>query len=495
MADTATPFITSGADLVAMAPPDLFSDISDDSGASSDAGVDTAAADDTAIDTGGDAAIETETIEAPGSLESEDDADATGDDTGDQTELAAAAAPAKEATPGEELPEGVVRGKDGKGKPGLFVQEERWKSIYPNHQLVQQVSELMGEPATAESIGLRQEAFVAQERLYNDLTSGDPAAQGAVLDFFLDEMARSREEGEIGTDAAVTFATSVYQKLRDKAPDAYANLRLAGARDLLQEMFELAGQTQDESLGLSAQHVARALAGIGKDVSDLAQIRTITGRMQIPFLSKAEIASLGRGENQTSRLLAEVQNLRTQLDGRQVNSQAAQFDEWKQGMTKSVDTAVLDDAVKPALASVADAWKAFPDDFQRLVVDPLHREVAKSLKGNPALQETIRRLDQQARRAVSRQKRDEIGQQIKQTYTNRAKFAADAAKADVLKFAAKWLKEQSDTTHARRQGAQTRTATTGTASAVQRPILPSNLPKMGDTYDPRVAMEQMLAVL
>lgn len=491
MADTATPaFVSSGADLVNMAPADLFSDVSDSGDTGTDAAIETAA-DDTSIDTGADAPVETETIDAPGSLE---DADATtGDDTGDETQLTAA--PKTSATPAEELPEGVIRGKDNNGKPGLFVQEDRWKSIYPNHQLVQQVSELMGEPATADSIGLRQEAYVAQERLYNDLTSGDPAAQGAVLDFFLDEMARSREQGEIGADASIPFAESVYAKLRDKAPDGYAQLRLTAARDLLQEMFELAGQTQDESLGLSAQHVARALAGIGKDVSDLAQIRSITGRMQIPFLSKAEIAGLGRGESQNSRLLAENQNLRTQLQGRQTNTQAAQFDEWATGTTQSVNKAILDDAVTPALASVADAWKLFPDDYQRLIVDPLHRDVAKNLKGNQALQETIRRLDQQARRAVSKQKRDEIGQQIKQAYTHRAKFAADAAKKPILEFAAKWLKEQADRNHTRRQGAQTRTATTGTASPVQRNVLPADMPKMNGTYDPAIAMKQMLAVV
>lgn len=67
----------------------------------------------------------------------------------------------------EELPEGVTRGKNSNGKPELLVEDSRWKNIYNNHQMVQQVSEILEEPATVGSLELRNDAYMTQERLFN----------------------------------------------------------------------------------------------------------------------------------------------------------------------------------------------------------------------------------------------------------------------------------------------------------------------------------------
>jgi hypothetical protein len=481
--------VNSGSDLASMAPADLFT---------SDAG-----------DTGAAEGAAEETFETPASIEDAEtgdegaaDADegATGD-TEDTTATTDAAEqktePDKQAATDEELPEGVVRGKDRNGKAGLFVEDTRWKNIYGNHQLVQRASEMLGEPATAEALQLRQDAYMAQERLFNDLTSGDPAAQGAVLEYFLDEMTRAREQGEVGVDPSVPLAQTFYSTLRDKSPDAYASLRLSAARDLVGEMFREASASGDLSLTLSVQHLVRVLAGVGKDVTDVAQVRAAAERMGLPFYTKSEVEGLARGGNDpVARLQAENARLQSLVSGKTGNDQAAQFDSWFTGTSQSVKTAVLDDAVKPALAGIEKQWKEFPNDYQDLVVDRLHRKVSETIRSDAGFNQRIKLLTDQAQRAASAQRRSEIGQTIKQAYVNRAKLAVDAVKKPILEFAANRLKERADQTHARRQNAQNRTTPAGSTGTVPRSLTPDNLIQMKDgVFDPAIAVKQAAQLL
>lgn len=487
MADDA--IVNSGADLASMAPADLFADTGGDA-----AVADTAAA-------GADAgAPQEETFETPETFEgdqpeTEEPEPETEEEEPETEEQPGETKPGQQQPQTEELPEGVVRGKDRNGKPGLFVEDNRWKNIYGNHQLVQQVSEVLGEPATLEALQLRNDAYIAQERLFTDLTSGDPQAQGAVVDYFLDEMQRARQEGEVGVDPAVPMAETFYTKLREKSPDAYATLRLNAARDLVEEMFHEASASGDESLWLSAQHFARAIAGVRKDVADIAQVRAITQRMGIPFYAKAEMQGLARGTDPVARLQAENARLNSLVNGKSTNDQAAQFDSWFQTTSNSVRSSILDDAVKPALATVEPAWKQFPNDYQDLVVDRLHRRVTETLRNDAGFNQRIKMLSDQARRATSAQRRDEIGQAIKQAYVNRAKLAVDAVKKPILEFAANRLKERADQTHARRNGAQNRTTPKGASGTVPRSLTPNGLIQMGDKFDPDVAVKQARALL
>lgn len=484
----ATPVISSGADLAAMASPDLFSGIEDIPVPNPEGeALEASPVEDSS---------EIDTLEAPAPVEDTPEPGIDDEPLDEPTENPEQPEPpAVPDKPEEELPEGVKKGKDRNGKQGYFLEENRYQTFHNNHKLVQQASEMLGEPATAEALQIRNEAYLAQERLYSDLTSGDPKAQGAVLNYFMNEMARSREAGEIGSDAAVPLAQSFYAAIREKSPEGYAQLRMDAARDLIAETFQEAAAKGDESLWLSAQHMSRMLANVGKDVMDPAQIRAIADRMKIPFYTKAEMAGLSRGADPTVALRAENERLKAQVEGRTTTNQAAQFDQWNSDTSEIVKTALLDEAVKPALASVEAGWKKFPDDYNRLVVDPLNREVAKVIRADAGFKEKIDRLQAQAQRATSAQRRDEIRQQIKTSYVNRAKLAADAVKKPILEFAANRLKEQADQKHARRQGAQDRTAPRGQGSAVPRSILPGNIPKMGDTYDPKVALQQMAAVI
>ena len=68
---------------------------------------------------------------------------------------------------------------------------------------------------------------------------------------------------------------------------------------------------------------------------------------------------------------------------------------------------------------------------------------------------------------------------------------ADTKKGEILKFAANWLRDQAQTTHARRQAAQSRTAPGSTASAPPRSLLPADMPDFKDgIFDVDTAVRQ-----
>ena len=156
----------------------------------------------------------------------------------------------------------------------------------------------------------------------------------------------------------------------------------------------------------------------------------------------------------------------------------------------------LDDAVKPALASVADGWKDFPDDYNRLVVDPLNREITRIVRADQVLDQQVRDLNARARRATSEQVRQQIGGQIKQLIVNRARIAADKVKAPILKFAAERLTGMSQQIHARKATAQTRTAPQGQATPVRQSALPpTTVSFKNGVYDSATAYKQAMALI
>ena len=470
--------VESGADLISDTPSDVF----DSAGA------------DPVLDTPSDAPAEVETIETPAGLEG-DEAPPEETPTEEEPQQTEAEPEAKKkAAQTEELPEGVVAGKDRNGKPGLFVEDARWKTIYGNHQLVQKVSELLGEPATPEALQLRHEAYMAQERMFGDLNSGDQAQQSNVVNYVLEEMNRARQDGEVGVNPAVPFAEAVYDGLRRKSEDGYATLRMHAARDLVEEMFNEAASNGYEDLTFAAQHFAKTLAKVPPEVKDLNLVRKACQRFGIPFYAKGELspeqANNGR-HTDFETLRNENERLNSIVNGNPQASQAAQFDTWFQATAQTVKGAILDEAIKPALVSVADAWKKYPNDYQDLVVDRLHRKVTETIRADAGFTDGIKLLNDQARRAVSAQRRTELAQAIQQRYVNRAKLAVDAVKKPILEFAANRLKEQADQLHARRTAAQNHTTPKGSAGQVPRSLMPKGLPEMRDgIYDPAVAMEQ-----
>lgn len=472
-------FVSSGADLVSMAPADLFADVTSsalpDSTGDADLG-------DTAFSDDGDA----EAIPDMPESEEGSEPDVADDEGGDPEPPVVAAAAQK-----GDLPEGVSKGKDRNGKQGLFVTPERWDRIYPDHQLVQQVSEIIGEPASVEQLKLGHDAYILQENLYTALTSANPESQAAVLNDFYNEMAREVSEGGVASDPAVPFAESFYSTTKERSPAAFAALRMSAARDFVGEIFREAAESGDTALFQSGQHIARMLAGMGKDVTDPAKVRSVADRMKIPFYTHAEMGGLKQGTDPMAQLRAENQRLQEQISGRTTNTQAAQFGEWSNRTNSAIASSVLADAVTPALATVAESWKNSPADYQRLVIGPLHSEVDAALKTDPVLAQKISILKTQASRAASAQKRDEIGQQIVQAYVNRAKQIADVKRKPILEFAATWKADRSSQTHKRLSAAQNQSAPKGAAGAVPRSILGSaDTVVKGGSFDAKSAAQE-----
>lgn len=472
--------VESGADLMATVPSDFFNDVS------------TPAAE-TPVDASADLPGEIDTFEPPADLEDapEDVADESLEDGSAEEPVAAVADKTK---PGEELPEGVTKGKDRNGKEGLFLTQPRYETFHGAHKTLQQVSEILGEPATLPALQLREQAFQAQEMLFNDINSGDPASQSKVINYFLDQMQQAKESGEIGVDATVPFAQTVYASLKEKSPDGYANIRLMAARDLMSEMFESASKSGDPDLFTSVQHLVRALTGAPKG-TDSTGVRAIAERMGVPFYSKAEMANLARGADPVQTLRQENESLKNQLHGRQSTNQAAQLAEWKQQTNTAIEQGIDSEAVQPALASVADAWKRFPAEYKTHVVDALHSKVDAIVRADPVLKNRITALQSRASKATSAQVRQDLAIQIRMAYVNRAKLATEASLRPVLDSANRILTGLSNSAHERRQSAQGRTAPTrGAQGSVNRSLRPDSNSMPGGTFDPSLAVKQAAAL-
>lgn len=466
------------ASMLASVPADFFS----------------AAADMPVPDSGGDigtddAPIEPDTAPEPEAIDSTPVAEPEG-------VVEPEAVPETPATPEDSLEDGIVKSRDGKK---FELTAGRYETVYGHHKMVQQATEAIGEPLTLDGITHRHEALLAQERLYSHLTSGDPAQQAPLVKFFVNEMKSAHDSGETGIDPTVPFAETVYTTLRDEAPAAYDALRLRGAKDLLTEMFDMA--TRDGDMGLlgASQRFAAKLAGVGPKPADMStadyveMVREATAQHEIPWRTPQD-AKPQAGEDPLAAVRRENAELKARLDGRQTTTAAEQYGTWDKGVVKATNDAVVKEAVEPSLSSVADSWKDFPEDYKRLVVDPLNGEINKAVRADGNLQNQVSDLRDRARRATSESIRQQIGDQIRNLYVNRAKLAAEAARSPILKFAAETLKGRSVQTNARRTAAQTRSAPNGTTTPVRQSVMPEVSFKNG-VYDSGTAMKQMLALM
>jgi hypothetical protein len=297
----------------------------------------------------------------------------------------------------------------------------------------------------------------------------------------------------------VPMAQTFYSTLREKSPDGYASLRFTAARDLLTEMFTEAAERGDENLRLSAQHFARVLAGVDGNVTDARQVAQIARSRGVPFYTKDEMPALkqrGGAADPVEALRQENARLRAERDGTSTTNAAAQRQQWIQETDRSVAEAIQNDAVKPALAAVEKEWSKFPQQFQRLVADPLHRQVVDVIKQDKAFEGKIRLLKEQALRATSAQKRTEFGQAVRNAYLNRARLAVDAVKGTIYREAAEFFQERVNQRRERREAAQTRTAPSGTNGTVPRTVLPKDLVDFKDgVFDSDTAVRQARQLL
>lgn len=375
----------------------------------------------------------------------------------DATETEVEAQPEATDQP-EEFPEGVRKGKDRNGKDGMWLTPPRYEQFHGAHKTLRELEGIAGEPITPKVFDVYSRAFIGQERLYSDLLSGDPSAQGAVLQHFIQEGARAREAGEIGADPIVPLAKTFYSSVQNGHPEAYAALRMQAATDLLAELYEEAGQAKNLDLWNGAGHMAKALG--------------------LPYRKSAEFETFAaHATDPVTALQKRNQELQAKLNGRSTNDQAAQFDTWKADQTQKVSSSILNEAVLPALSETQKAWEKLPggkEAFQDLIVNRLHSKVREVLNGDKRFGERITLLTKNARMATSAQARAAIGEQIKQTYINRANLAVSAHEAEIKKFANLAFKEQNDKLHQRRATAAQRVAPGGGGPAVKKSLAPAS---------------------
>lgn len=494
MATEAMPLVSSGADLLNMAPQDAFSSETPISeGADSGEAVETAPDAGDVVDTAEEPAPEPEAEPADEQTEQTEETPEP-ESQDDQQEQQ------QEAAETEELPEGVRRGQDRTGKKGLFVTPERWKTIYDGgYKPFQALQELAGEPLTPEVFEYYQRALMGQERLFGDLLSGQsgvrtdangnelPTGQAAVIKNFFDERDRAVNEGEIAGNPMVPFTQQFYKTLQARDPQAYAALRADAAKDLIEELYGQSATDQNRNLYLALGHVADALSGIGLKYKPEAEMQSF-------------FANRGQQNDPLAKANQRIQELQAQLNGNAAKGQTAQFDSWQTSVDSGLNSAMLEDAVKPAVAHLANqgVWAKNPEAFNDLVVKRLHDRVDEIVRGDKPFHDRVQLLMTQAKRAVSAQKRQQIGQEIRQLFVNRAALAAQNNYQPIANDAARLFTEKNKQAHARAQAGQTQRNPRSQGATVQRSLVPNNkVPSAqpGSRFDPEQAARDLQALL
>lgn len=402
----------------------------------------------------------------------------------------------------EDIPEGVVKGKNRKGEEGYFATPERWEKIYGAYKATQEVSNLLGEPLTAAAVKGKIEAADSWDYLIGDLASGDKTAQGNTVDYLMQRMSQAHKNGETAVDPSVSFVDTLYSKLATAGTNspAYRTMRLRNTQDLVGELFEAAAAAKDDSLAAGIQHVVRHLAGIGPTETNPAIVKAAAERMGLPFRLLDELPTLARGNTPEAQLRAEIVSLRNQINGKGSAPAAVEtYSQWDGATRQSVDKTVLDSVILPALTAQKAAWSKLPDgdkQFELRILKPLQDELKGVLDKDTNYQNRLTSLKDQAKRAASVDVRKRIAQDIATLTSNRAKLSIEDLKVPHVKFAAELVKQQSDSTHQRRSGAQQRTVPRGASAPVNRGLVPAaDVVYPNGMFDPATAMADAQARL
>lgn len=383
------------------------------------------------------------------------------------------------AKPAEELPEGVKRGKDRNGKEGLWLTPNRYDEFHGAHRVMRDYANVIGEAVTPEALNDRQQAFMGQQRLYANMTSADPKLQADVINHFFNELRAAQQSGLVGSNPAVPFTQEFYRQVKSD-PDAYASLRMEAANDLLKEMKDVAGETQNVNLWRSGGWIAKQL---GLEWSPEVEMQNFVSRKSDPL------------HHANSR----IKELETQLSGRQAADSTAQYESWKASIAQTNAQAIKEEALIPSIPEDhRTSWAKFPAQFQNLVIAPLNKQVREVIAKDAGFQERLTLLGKQAERSASAQVRADIAAQIQRLYVNRARIAADALRGPLLKEAGALLAQQSQATHQRRQAAQDQHSPQGSRAAVPRSLVPNsvvNSNRVGTTFNANDAVRDMVRLI
>lgn len=357
----------------------------------------------------------------------------------------------------EDLPEGVTKGLRTNGKEAYFLDPPRWEKFHGAWKTLRESSELVGQPLTPEVVGGLHQAYLNQERLFGNLNSADPTKQADVLNFILDEGLRAQRDGEVGSDPIIPLTTTFYETVQAKHPDAYAQLRLRAAKDLVQEMYGEAQRTKSRDLYFSAGHFAKTLGLPYKEGKEM------TAWMNAP-----------KSSTEQQVLMDRVRTLESQIQSQHVQSAEAQFSQWHSGTRDATTQAVYSQAVLPSVleASKMGIWKDDPKAFQDQVVVPLNKAVHSAISADARFGKLVDILAGNAKTATSEQRRAELRAEISQMYVNRASLAAEALAPGILREAATRMTSSSAASHARRQAGIQKAPQGGVP--VKRSLVPQN---------------------
>jgi hypothetical protein len=345
--------------------------------------------------------------------------------------------------------------------------------VYKDHkaavELRQKAVEIFGEDVTPEALEVRQKALMGQERLYADLLSGDPQTQANVVRHFLQEAKTALENGEIGADPMLGFTDAMLDTLAREHPDADARVLRQSTRRVFDDVYERAAELADGRTVEELQAAAKAGdSGAQRALNLLYSVQHLDREIFKQFKKAGEIKA------RTSDPLAiereRLQARQAELDRREA---AAATERWRAAvadMNAKIGSAVSAE-VETALAEAKAQYAKFPSIYEDSV-KTLTGAVNESIRNNTALKGRVELLKQQARQAVSPERRLELAEQIAKLYGNYARQVAAIRKTAVLTERVKALKAQSDATHQRREAAAQHRAPGGGGAPVKRSIAP-----------------------
>ena len=462
--------MTTGSELAATVDSSDLTATAPDTG-----GMDATAPDlDTSSTGASDSEIDPELLadapDVPG-LEDEDVQDALAD------EPAAEEAKPDPAQP-DDLPEGVEQKITREGKKKFYLPEQVFTDFRSAADLRGKLAEIIGEDVTPEAVQDRQNALLAQERLYGDLLSGDPVAQGNVVAYFMDQAREALATGKVASDPMLSLADSFLDAFQKGHPDADARVLTRSARRVFDDIYSMAADMAD---GRSVEELQQAATAGDKSAKEalnlLYSVQHLDRKVFKNFRKAEEIKP--RTSDPLAEERARIQSERAELDKRQTAAASERWTQWQGNTRASVRTAV-DSTIDTALADVKGQYAKFPNVLKQ-VTEGLKAKVLDGIKSDSKWNELVAIETNKAKRAASDQIRQQLADSIVNRHANKAKQIIAAHKAALLREAVSGLKAQSDATHARRAAAEQHRAPGGGGTPVKRSLAP--VPgKMGN-YD------------
>lgn len=430
---------------------------------------------------------ETRTVEgeeepSPSPAEAQGEGDSNPSPDADTTAASSSASSSASSAPVPALPEGVkTRVIDG--KPQWVVPPDVGAAVFAKANLISDLESVIGEPVTKEALEFRQRTVEGIEALRTDLLSDSPEDQSRVVSHFLGMIARARENGEIGHDAASGFIRSTLAA-GINSPDP--SLRESIIKDLLEfsldDAYRLAIETPDPALALelwgSAQRLDKANFGKYRDVSMFEEARKIS----------PETARFNRQRKQTPSPEAHSPAASPSASAAPPPSSSSSspspspvpesvYSAWRADTNAAISKSAISDPIDAVIASAfpADIQSAHPNVFQSLR-DRLTREVESALRSDQALQSQLAAGNKRARLAPSPEYRNQIAQQIIKQTATRAKAALAGIKGSILSEFSQLLaaKSQSNAQRAEAGKAASATVKSGAGPSAARTAKPAS---------------------